>query len=208
MVPALGFHFLTRCYDPLASCFFRKIGLWPRLLEMLDPQPGERVLDLGCGPGRLAIAVKEQCPSATMTAIDIDTTILTIARRNAKRAQVVIDFRKQDLVNLEVAGDFDWAYSSMVFHHLTTAQKERALEKIKKLLKPGGRFIVADFCRTENRSERIRAWLIRLLHSYHRTTPHFQGWLENNLPHYFSEVERTAKIPTLFGPIGIFICKK
>ena len=48
-VPALRFHALTGLYDPLMSFLVNEATLRRRTLSLLRPEPGERVLDLGCG---------------------------------------------------------------------------------------------------------------------------------------------------------------
>lgn len=52
-VPALRFHWLTRFYDPLIRVTLREDRFKALLVEQAVPQPGDRILDLGCGTGTL-----------------------------------------------------------------------------------------------------------------------------------------------------------
>lgn len=202
--PALSFPFLTRFYDPLAERFFGGLPLRETLIQALELKRGMQVLDLGCGPGRLALQVKERAPGIYMTGLDVDPQILEVARRNAQKRGVTIQWRSQDLTSLNLRRRYDRICSSMVFHHLTSEGKNQALASIRKLLASGGRFVLADFCQTENLVERLRFLAVQLFDGCKTTAPHCSGWLEKNLPRYFSKVQKIARIPTFLGPIGVF----
>src|ERR1700747_895436 len=92
----LGPSWMTGAYDPL-------IARWPAgnrmrsiVVDALDPAPGQRLLELGCGSGRLAISIKRRCPDVAITAVDGNRDILEIARDRANQAGVDIDFRLGD----------------------------------------------------------------------------------------------------------------
>ena len=71
-IPALRFDSLTRIYDPVVALTTREQGFKRRLLEHARVKDGESVLDLACGTGTLAIAVKMDVPKAKLSAIDAD----------------------------------------------------------------------------------------------------------------------------------------
>ncbi len=74
-VPALG-RLGTRFYDPLIRVTTRERRFKERLLDLAELQPGERVLDLGCGTGTLAVAVGLPQPRARLTGLDVDPSML------------------------------------------------------------------------------------------------------------------------------------
>lgn len=85
-VPALRFAALTRVYDPVVRVGTRE-GHFKRLLvEQASPRPGQRILDLGCGTGTLAIMVKHHQPEAEVVGLDGDPEILERVRAKAASA--------------------------------------------------------------------------------------------------------------------------
>lgn len=75
-LPALRFAALTRFFDPLLRVAMPERGFKRSLIEQAAPMPGQRVLDLGCGTGTLAIMVKGAEPGAEVVGLDADPEIL------------------------------------------------------------------------------------------------------------------------------------
>ena len=144
-IPALRYHWLTPFYDPLVHHFMPKDVLRERLVLEADIQPGMRVLDLGCGTGTLAILIKRSHVFAHVYGLDADPQVLAIARTKADQAQVEITFQEGLAYQLPFPGAwFDRVITSLVFHHLTTQQKQQALNEVFRVIKPGGRFTLLD----------------------------------------------------------------
>ncbi len=126
-VPALRFRWLTACYDPVVERWPAMRRLREVVVTALDLSAGLRVLELGCGPGRLAVEIKRRRPDVTIDALDGDPAILQIARRNAAAAGVTIGFHEADITRLPDMGPYDRVYSTLVFYHLSPAGKHEAL---------------------------------------------------------------------------------
>src|SRR5204863_7151191 len=79
---------------------------------------GQRLLDVGCGPGRYAVAAAEQ--GAEVVAIDISPTMLRLARSNARDRSVgdACRFVQTDFADYEPDGDFDIALMMGVLEYL------------------------------------------------------------------------------------------
>lgn len=109
------------------------------LLELL-PSGIRRILDLGCGDGRLLAIAKAAHPEAAGVALDFSPTMLKAARtRFAQEPSITViehDLSKP-LPNL---GLFDVVLSSFAIHHLNDTRKLALYEEIYKRLKPGGIF--------------------------------------------------------------------
>ena len=99
-------------------------------LDLLDPQPGEHILDVGCGDGSLTLKIKEMGADV----VGIDNSLSMIAAAKAKG----LDARMMDAAQLKFGEAFDAAFSNATLHWVL--DKERAARAIWFALKPGGRF--------------------------------------------------------------------
>ena len=99
-------------------------------LALLDPQPGEHILDIGCGDGTLTLKIKE----AGADVVGIDNSLSMIGAAKAKG----LDARLMDAADLRFSEAFDAAFSNATLHWVL--DKERAARAIWFALKPGARF--------------------------------------------------------------------
>lgn len=116
-------------------------------LKLARIQPGEKVLDVGCGTGTLAILAKNQSPaSVELYGQDASPQMIARAQQKAAQSGVTVDFRPA-LVEAIDAPDssFDLVLSSLMVHHLPGDLKAKAFVEIYRVLKPGGRILVVDF---------------------------------------------------------------
>lgn len=144
--PALGLHGLTPHYDWLHSIIDPGQGFRFTVAAHLAVLPGERVLDVGCGTGSQALVLKRLVPEATIEGLDIDPTILQIARRKAAAAGIPISFVEGSADRLPFEPEsFDRVVSTLAFHHLSAEAKRRAHAEVFRVLRPRGRFVLADF---------------------------------------------------------------
>jgi len=109
------------------------------LLDCL-PQGAPRILDLGCGDGRLMALVLERFPQATGIAVDFSPPMLERARRRfASDNRVTV--REHNLDDpLPQLGPFDAVVSSFAIHHLNDERKHALYAELYMLLKPSGVF--------------------------------------------------------------------
>ncbi len=112
-------------------------------------KPGESILDVGCGTGGVTIPAKIQVGNyGTAAGIDPAPAMIAIARRKASRAGLEIDFRVGVIESLPFHdGTFDAVTSSLMMHHLPEHVRVKGLAEIRRVLKPGGRLLVADVIR-------------------------------------------------------------
>ena len=103
------------------------------LIDLLAPQPGERILDAGCGAGQLT--AKLAASGARLTGLDNSPAMLEAARAACPSA----DFILSDLTQFDTAEPFDAVFSNAALHWVHPP--EQAAQRIAAALKPGGRFV-------------------------------------------------------------------
>jgi demethylmenaquinone methyltransferase/2-methoxy-6-polyprenyl-1,4-benzoquinol methylase/phosphoethanolamine N-methyltransferase len=139
----------ARLYDfgTTLLSFGRASMLRRKILELADVAPGDRILDVGCGPGRLAIVAGTMVgPSGEVCGIDPAPEMIALARENAGRAVVRVRFEVGVIEALPYADDgFDLVLSSLMLHHLPDDLKRRGLAEVSRVLRPGGRLVAVDF---------------------------------------------------------------
>lgn len=133
-------------------------------------EPGERVLDVGCGPGSLTIpAARKAGPLGRVAGIDASPEMIEAAARKAKEQGLDIDFRVAPVEALPFEdGVFDAVLSSLMLHHLPDDLKAQGLGEIIRVLKPGGRLIVIDIAGGQGPLSHVMGLFG---HGCHRTTP-------------------------------------
>jgi tRNA (cmo5U34)-methyltransferase len=110
------------------------------LLEALPTAP-ERVLDLGCGDGRLAGLVLEARSSVReVTAVDISPPMLARARKRFGRDDRVRIVERDLRAPIDGLGEFDLVTSGFAIHHLEDPRKQSLFAEVARQLRPGGLF--------------------------------------------------------------------
>jgi ubiquinone/menaquinone biosynthesis C-methylase UbiE len=114
------------------------------VLELAAPGPGEHVLDVGAGTGLLTLPAAAR--AARVTAVDISPAMCArlsrvLAERGVGNVAVVVgDATRLPLPDASV----DLAVSNYCLHHLDDPGKERALGELARVLRAGGRLVIAD----------------------------------------------------------------
>lgn len=164
-LPAAGHDWALPLYDPFVALMggnaTRRV-----LIEQAAIQPGQRVLEIGCGTGSLVLEIKRLLPQTDVTGLDPDPKALARAKRKAARGGFAVRF-DQAFADAMPYPDrsFDRVFSSFMLHHLPSDVKSAALREVRRVLKPGGAFHLLDFAGPHSGGVR---GLARWLHSNHR----------------------------------------
>ncbi|MBS1893497.1 MAG: class I SAM-dependent methyltransferase [Actinobacteria bacterium] len=206
-VPALRYRALTALYDPVVRLTSREGAFKRRLLEIAELKAEDRVLDLGCGTGTLAIAASQAQPGAEVTGLDGDPEVLARARRKASSAGAHVDFDEGLSTELPYDdGRFDVVLSTLFFHHLEPAAKRVTAAEIARVLRPGGRLLVADWGPPQDALMRIAFLAVRSLDGFELTRENAEG----ALPSIFADAglqraEQVDRLRTATGTMAFFV---
>ena len=136
-------------YDFLAWLLLlgRERAFRDRLVRLARLEPGQSVLDIGCGTGTLAMAAKRRAgPFGSVHGIDASPEMIARARKKARKAGVDVTFTNGVVEGLPFPDEhFDTVLSTLMLHHLPRAAREPCVREIRRVLKPGGRVLAVDF---------------------------------------------------------------
>jgi len=104
------------------------------LLQVLAPQAGERILDVGCGARRLSAEIASS--GAEVVGIDYSPAMVSQARANFP----ILSFETQDACTIPYLGEFHAVFSNAALHWIQPA--DEAAAAMSRALKPGGRLVV------------------------------------------------------------------
>jgi demethylmenaquinone methyltransferase/2-methoxy-6-polyprenyl-1,4-benzoquinol methylase/phosphoethanolamine N-methyltransferase len=138
----------ARCYDLFGRLisFGRDKAIREKFIELAAPTPDEKVLDVGCGTGTLALALKSSVGTCEVHGIDASPEMIEVAREKAAKAGSDTDFQVALIEAIPFPdATFDLVTSSLMLHHLPDDLKRTGLGEIRRVLKPGGRFMAVDF---------------------------------------------------------------
>jgi len=176
-----------RDYNIIAEHFSEKRGrLWPDLKPFLKyVQPGDKVLDAGCGNGRLYGELKNK--KAAYLGIDFSQKLLEIARKKHSQA----DFRQGDLIKRETwqgLEGFDICFCLALLHHLPTRFLQlKTLKFIQQSLKKDGLLVLSVWNLWQK-----KFWKLHLKQLFWKISQGFKlKWLL--VPYRVSDGQKTIK---------------
>jgi SAM-dependent methyltransferase len=138
-------------YQEIAQDFdtTRKKVIWPTIVDLAQGvRDGERVLDVGCGNGRLLQVFAGR--KVEYVGTDLSSNLIELAQKNAENnlesRKSKFEFLIGNILELEKLdiGKFDWIFSHAVIHHLPGQDLQlKALANLKSKLKPDGKLVIS-----------------------------------------------------------------
>jgi ubiquinone/menaquinone biosynthesis C-methylase UbiE len=154
----------ARVYDLVWHRYMQKT--LPVLQRAAGIAPGERVLDLACGTGELERRVADATPGAEVVGVDLADGMVGRARQKLRGAPNV-RFATADVHHLPFDNrTFDAVVCANTFHYFT--RPHVVLQEAGRVLRPGGRLVILDWCRD--------LWTCRIMDAVlHRVDPAYAG---------------------------------
>lgn len=135
-------------YDLLMKLitFGREAAFRDAILDNARVTAGDRVLDVGCGTGTLAIAARRRVgPNADVRGIDPSEEMIARAKAKALREGLAVTFEVASAQKLPFDdASFDVVLSSLMLHHLPDLARKDAVHEMRRVLKPNGRLLVVE----------------------------------------------------------------
>src|ERR1700685_144198 len=144
-----------------------KFAVWADLLDRLELKGDERLLDIGCGRGAVLLMAAQRLPRGRAVGIDVGSTTdqlgnaEQVTRRNAALEGVSdrVELCTSDMRQVPFdAGSFDVVVSSLAIHNVPGAgERARALREAARVLKQGGKLLIADIRHTRAYARELKA---------------------------------------------------
>jgi demethylmenaquinone methyltransferase/2-methoxy-6-polyprenyl-1,4-benzoquinol methylase len=160
-----------------------------RLVRMLNPRPGETVLDCATGTGDLAFLFLKEEPTLKITGLDFCSEMLDLARNKVARNKLEayqVKFLAGDVSELPFS-DNSFDIVSISFGIRNVEDPKKGLTEMARVLKPGGRLAVLEFGKPQSKGP------IQSLYQFYskKVLPHVGGVLTRNVEAY-SYLEKSS----------------
>lgn len=203
---------------------------WRKLASgaLLEGNP-ERILDLGCGTGDLAVTIARMAGKVKITGLDFSPPMLVIAKEKAEKAGVAakITLVHGDAANMPFPdGHFDRVGISFAFRNLTYKNplREKYLSEVARILKPGGKWVIVESSRPSNAIVKplfrlfLNGFVAPVGSIISKNRPAYR-YLATSVANYFTPAEvremlikagfsSVAYRPLVFGTAGIHVAVK
>jgi ubiquinone/menaquinone biosynthesis C-methylase UbiE len=159
---------VREAYDRLAAVYDSRWARYIRAttgatLKRLALRPGERLLDLGCGTGALLLELVRKGASHRLSGLDLSPAMLARAQATLPKT---VHLAAGDVGALPwQANSLDVVVSSSSFHYWE--YPEQALREVRRVLRPGGRVVLTDWC-ADYFVCRLYDWVVHRLDPAHR----------------------------------------
>jgi len=179
-----------------------------QIVSLLDPLDYHRVLDIGCGTGVLTRAIGDRLDAGKGgVSIGIDAAAKMIAMARRKRETETCRFEVAAAEKLPFEdGSFDAVVSSMFFHHVSLDLKKRSLGEARRVMKSGGKLVIADM----DRPRTAFGFLVSYAARYFLMQPEIGENIGGILPVLIGNAgfSPPALSAVYFGYIAIFLSRK
>lgn len=213
--PAAGNPKWTKYYDTVVALLTRERRWRTAAVGQLGLQPGDVVVDIGCGTASSAILMRRSQPGARVIGVDPDPEVLGIARAKVRKAGLDpedIEFvpgmgdKAAELLGPRTASK---VVSSLVLHQCPVPMKKAIITNMFELLRPGGELVIADYGWQRSPFMRLGFRLVQWADGKADTQPNADGILPELIARAgFVDVTEAAVIPTVSGSLSIYHARR
>lgn len=137
-------------YDTAASMLLmgKEPAIRQKTVELAQVQPGDHVLEVGCGTGALTLVAKAQTgPMGEVCGIDVAPEMIDLARGKSAQVGAEVVFQVGSVEAIPFPDNhFDVVLNSFMIYNMSSdEQRRKGFAEMRRVLKPGGRLLVVDF---------------------------------------------------------------
>ena len=193
-----------------AVMFGRGRRLRAQMIELMDFNPTDEMLDLGCGTGSLTLQIAEMLrDGGQIIGVDAAIKMIEVANKKCKKKEIEdrCSFRAEIAERLTFAdASFDYCINTMFYHHLPAELKVASLEEAFRVLRPGGKFVTIDIDKPDN----FFAWLFVMAGYVCLVQPAIKENIDGLLPSLIAQAgfEGLRLIDKRWGMISVYHCIK
>lgn len=191
-------------YDALLKRLFTKKGICNCLIKELSPKSDEKLLDFGFGNGQGLISIHNCAPFTNLSGLEIDEN---------KKVKMLYELAKHGFfapLNLYdgthlpyIDNQFDKIYSCLAFHRLSSERKLQNLKEIRRVLKPNGKLVIANWVNAKNIWTEMPAYLFQWINGFNRAKENTPEKLLALMKEAgFDQVKTTHLIDTSIGKVS------
>ena len=207
-MPALAEHRLTPFFDATVALMTCERTWHRAFVRQISPEPRDVILDVGCGTGTLAVALKQACEAATVYGTDHDPDALTRAELKARDAGVLVHFTQgyaQSVATMAAANRPNKVVSSLLLHQIPLAGKRETLRSAFAALRSGGELHVADYGAQKSPLMKFAFRHVQALDASNNAQANADGRLPELIAEAgFVAVRENTVIPTPTGSISLY----
>jgi len=183
--------FVAYIYDVWVWFLLFPIGGWTlwrrKFVEFIDPQPGERIVELCCGTGAVTVDLAQQGIDSHISASDISPDQIRVAKWKARKKRINIDYSVQNASSTSYPScSCDKVVISAALHEMNRSSRKRIFQEISRLLKPGGCFYVTEPEPSQNWW--VNTWLFRIVfNAWHPETKAVVAFINSKIERELEE---------------------
>jgi len=150
-IPPVTYPILTPLYD--FFCVVSGFGsrFRGKVLDAVELRDGMTVVDIGCGTGVFLKVAKQSFPHVRFVGLDPDAQALGIAEHRFAKAGASVELKKAFAESLPLSDNsVDACFSTLALHHMPDDIKRSAIREMHRILKNGGKVVIADFGETKS----------------------------------------------------------
>lgn len=140
--------FWVRYYDAIVGLVTlgRTRSMHQGTIQLANLRPGDALLDVGCGTGKLIFAAEKVIGGeGTAVGLDVEAGMIAQAKEKATKAHSRATFDVASITQIPYPDDsFDVVTSSLAYHHLSPTEKSEGLREVWRVLRPNGRLLIVD----------------------------------------------------------------